>query len=70
MNELALYFKKTAQTLSEGMKEGAYNKLKKAYPNFFKETNDTLDADFTFKGIDKYREVMIEGFKKVNMWKE
>jgi hypothetical protein len=70
MNELALYFKKTAQILSEGMKEGAYNKLKKAYPNFFKETNDKLDNDFTIKGIDEYREVMIEGFKQESLWKE
>lgn len=70
MNELSKYFCKTAQTLSEGMKEGAYGKLKEAYPEYFKEINDKLDNNFTKEGIDEYRETYIRGFKKVGVWNE
>jgi len=68
MNKLSEYYKKTCQTLSEGMMPGAYNKLKEAFPKYFDEINDKLDQDFTESGIDEYRETMVRGFKKVDKW--
>jgi hypothetical protein len=70
MNGLSRHFKKTCEILSKGMKPGAYNKLKEAYPEYFKTINDKLDNNFTIEGIDEYRETYIRGFKKVGMWRE
>ena len=70
MNGLSKHFKDACQELSRGMNKGAYDKLKNAYPKFFKETNKGLDDDFSIKGIDKYKETMIKGFRKVEAWSD
>lgn len=70
MSKLSEHFKETCEILSKGMKPGAYNKLKDAYPEFFKQINEQLDQDFTESGIDTYKKTMIRGFKKVGMWNE
>jgi len=68
MNQVSEYFSKACNELSEGMKEGAYQSLKAAYPKFFTEINEKLDHNFTIEGINEYRETMIRGFKKNKMW--
>ena len=68
MNGLSEYFKSACQELSEGMKPGAYKTVKKAFPKFFDQVNEKLDDNFTIKGVDEYKETMIRGFKKCNMW--
>lgn len=70
MNGLSKHFKDACEELSRGMKKGAYDKLKNAYPKFFNETNKALDDNFTIEGIDEYKETLIRGFKKVEAWND
>ena len=70
MSGLKEYIRQASVELSQGMKPGAYEKLKETHPKVLADTEAKLEADFIMEGIDNYKAALIRGFKKIGYWDE
>ena len=70
MSGLSEYNRQASIELSQGMKPGAYQKLKEVHPKVLADTEAKLEANFTEAGIDEYKKALIRGFKKIGYWNE
>lgn len=70
MSNISKEFCDTTQEISKGMRAGALASLKEKFPNKYKAINDKLDNNFTQDGIKEFKNSIIKGFKKIDMWVE
>jgi len=68
MNGLSKKYAVICQEISTGMKEGGYDALKKAYPHYWEKVNQELDDNFNLQQMNKYRDTIITGLKKIGYW--
>ena len=65
-----MYSVDAVKVISKGYVSGGLMKLKKEFPEAYRDMEIKLERNFTQDGVDKYVKDLIFGLKKINQWRE
>ena len=55
--------------IAAGMMDGAYEALKKEYPDRVEAVEKELEDNFTVEGVEIYEKKIVKGFKALGLWR-
>jgi hypothetical protein len=65
-----MYSVDAVKVISKGYVPGGLMKLKKEFPEAYRDMEIKLERNFTQDGVDRYVKDLIFGLKKINQWRE